>query len=659
MIKLIKNTKVQLLIITFITVITYSNIFQNTFVGDDELFVKTWDLVKHIENIPQFFLGHEFNDAHTRYRPVGSAFLALYYHLWGENPVFYHVVTLSLHLINTILIYFISGHILQKISARFRKSSSHKFSSQVPFIASLIFGVHPVNIEVVAIMFSSINIGYTFAIASFFFYIKAKRFMSKTYFLSLIFAILAFFSYEPTLILLALIVFYDLVFTLGKITFKSLRQLPWKMYVIYIIGSISYLFIRIFLLGITTQGHYLDDNFILTRLVMLKVFLMYVILLIFPLNLTINHTIFPGVQVWIDPFTNMNSLRLLSLFTPEIFLGLCLFIFLLFWAFKSYKRDRLTTFAIGWFFISLLPVSYILPQDTILQERYAYLASFGYCLLFVHLVNKFLISNGTVKKFVIIFIAIILGFYSARTYIRNKDWKDPITMWSTLVQELPNHLPTINQLASMYVVSGKDDLAIKYYTRIITLQPNVVNAYYELGLLYQKKGKIKEAASNYNRALSLFPSFLPAKAALEKLVKESTSSAKISSSDDWISNPIDDNFWLFYPKSWKITKLYKEIRLTDSKEQFHVQFSPDTKESKVSTDDYIKLQKETLGKLKRQGLAKIPNTDFAYVKVFDDGRVAKMQFFLFKDTRVVKIVVFPVNSPFMKVFDEILGAMRI
>src|SRR3989344_4963315 len=45
------------------------------------------------------------------------------------------------------------------------------------------------------------------------------------------------------------------------------------------------------------------------------------------------------------------------------------------------KRFPIISFSIFWFFICLLPVSYIIPVGPALSERYLYLASFSFCLL--------------------------------------------------------------------------------------------------------------------------------------------------------------------------------------------------------------------------------------------------------------------------------------
>ena len=88
----------------------------------------------------------------------------------------------------------------------------------------------------------------------------------------------------------------------------------------------------------------------------------------------------------------------------------------------------------------------------------------------------------------------------------------------------------------------------------------------------------------------------------------------------------------------------------------------------MSAVDYAQRSTKSYGKLVNQGLANIPDTDFAFVKVWDPGtslRPAssggqpKLQFFLFKGDTVIEIVVFPGDSVFMKQFDGILETIEI
>ena len=97
---------------------------------------------------------------------------------------------------------------------------------------------------------------------------------------------------------------------------------------------------------------------------MSKVLVKYIWLLIFHFKLTLYH----------DAAT-ANSLLELKVILP-IFVILAL----IFTAIKSYNNNKAIAFAIGWFFIALMPFSNIIPLRMLMAERYIYLASFAFCL---------------------------------------------------------------------------------------------------------------------------------------------------------------------------------------------------------------------------------------------------------------------------------------
>ena len=109
MVKIIKTTQFQLFIIIFITFLCYTSKFQNQFVGDDQIWIRTWEDIRHIEKIPQFFLGYELNDARIRYRPVGSTFLTFYYQLFKDNALGWQVAAFTTHLISTLFVFLIAN----------------------------------------------------------------------------------------------------------------------------------------------------------------------------------------------------------------------------------------------------------------------------------------------------------------------------------------------------------------------------------------------------------------------------------------------------------------------------------------------------------------------------------------------------------------------
>lgn len=634
---LVKNTKIHLLLIAIAVFASYSNIYKNEFLGDDLLHIETWQDVKDLRNIPNFFAGKEFSDARIRYRPVGSSFIALNYALWGKNPLGYHVTFITLHLINTALFYFIAKNIGK--------------NPLVALASASIFGVHPVTGEVVNIVFSSISLGFTFYLASFWLFLKSQGGKNRQlYILSLVFFIMASFSYELTLSLPLAILLYIVIFLRKKSIFRTL-QFHFKTYIPYFAVVLFYLGLRTFILHISAKADYLVGSFYLTMLVMSKVFLKYILLVIYPSLLSINHTVLAGVQVWVDPFTNNDAIRSLFIFQPNILFNFLVLGGMLVGAVMLFKRIPVVSFAIGWFFVTLLPVSYLLPQDTIMQERYLYLGAFGIILL-VMLGLYILTTKRRLAVFVVL-VLILVSAYGTRTYLRNQDWKDPITMWSSMARQLPNHVMTHVQLAYMYEEAEQYSKAIETFNKVIALEPRIPEAYYQLGNIYQTLGQKEKALQYYNDALALLPGYLPAKQAVDLLTNPKSASVYLH----WRQYVIDDKISFFYPKEWKTQKINEfvsgkikhGVTIKTSEDSFYI--------AVVVGQSELMQQQESYGSLVNQGLASAPNFDQAFVKIFKDENTQKMLFYLFKGDLVLKILVYPSDSLQMKTFDQIVQSI--
>src|SRR3989338_2522386 len=103
---------------------------------DDELLILdnptahglTW------ENIQHAFTSYD----HELYIPLTLLTYQIEYSLFGQNPIFYHITNLLLHLANTLLLFVL----LRKFA-----------NESTAFLAALLFGIHPINTE--AVMWAS------------------------------------------------------------------------------------------------------------------------------------------------------------------------------------------------------------------------------------------------------------------------------------------------------------------------------------------------------------------------------------------------------------------------------------------------------------------------------------------------------------------------
>ena len=76
------------------------------------------------------------------------------------------------------------------------------------------------------------------------------------------------------------------------------------------------------------------------------------------------------------------------------------------------------------------------------------------------------------------------------TSLRNRDFKDSLTLWSKTVEQTPNSIIAHTNLGVVYYDAGDIDLAIEESKKAISIKPKYFNAHNNLGLAYVEKGEI-------------------------------------------------------------------------------------------------------------------------------------------------------------------------
>lgn len=460
---ILKNTKLQVLIIVLLTGLVYSNIFQNQFATDDIGYFYNWQIPKHFENISKIFTTDSVpQDERGVYRPVKALAIMLVYKIFGLNVFGYHLVGLITHLLSTILVFFITKQILLKSmnndQSSYLRNEKRKMNNAIPifhlssfifpFITALLFGVHPIHTEAITFILASFDsIGFLFYLLAFYLYIKARKILW-----SLVFAGLAFFTYELTLSLPLVLLLYEFLLGGKRQEAGSTVKLAFVRVSPYFILLGFYIVFRFFILKIPPRQEYLMGSFYISQLTMTFAWVKYLFLMIFPFDLNLNHQILPGVYSVISKeFIDKDTLKSLSLFKPQVLLNITIITFIVVKTFIIRKKLPLISFSILWFFVTLLPVGFFLPQSTILAERYAYLASFGFILLLVH--SSWFIVQRFKKHALILLVTCLLllvSFYSYQTFNRNKDWKDTETVWVKMSQQNKDDPNTFLTLGKFY-----------------------------------------------------------------------------------------------------------------------------------------------------------------------------------------------------------------
>ncbi|HPM43350.1 MAG TPA: hypothetical protein PLV52_05930, partial [Candidatus Omnitrophota bacterium] len=374
--------------------IIYSNSLGGEFVYDDEYFIVRNVAIRNLSNIPSFFINPAsiaFSQlAEDVYRPVAATSYAIDYFLWFYNTFGYHLENLILHGLNAVFLFSLVNLLTGDI-----------FTS---FFASVFFACHPVQTEAVSWISGRASVLFLFfymwAIILYVRSLKDKRGDFRIW--SVLIYTISLFTKEMAVTLPLVLVLYDIHF-FGKETFrkKVIRYLP------YVLVTVFYLFVRAFMLKRVSQCGWWGGTPYTNFLSALAVLPEYLRLLFYPATLC---AFYPSriVNSIADPAALSSIALLLTVFASIPFV---------------FKRSRIISFGILWFFITLLPVSNVIPLKALIAERFLYLPSIGFCMILAAILALFHRSKTKyISAAAIILAGSIAISYSVRTMTRNEDW---------------------------------------------------------------------------------------------------------------------------------------------------------------------------------------------------------------------------------------------
>ena len=447
---------------------------------DDPTYLTNNPLIRSLSggNIKRIFTEIYF----ANYQPLHIFSYAIEYHFFKLNPAGYHAVSVIMHVINTGLVIWLAGLLLEN-----KKGAA---------LTGLLFGINPLRVESVAWASERKDLLYAlFFFLSLIYYIRYVKDtgMQKWFYLSLLFFILSIFSktmaasLPPALIIID--IFYKRNFS-GKLIFEKI-----PFFIIAIVMGIVSVKAAATSAAITDMSKY---TFIERLLFAGTNLVQYVYKLFVPVNLSAYYPY---------PAKLSGSLPVIYFIFPV--LAVLLIAYLLY-ALKKAKGN-IIWLGLSFYFISIVLVLQMLPVGpTIFSERYSYIPSAGIFLIVSYFILKFFEKENTLYKFKNIVIAFIATYCIVLSYLsfnRCKVWKDSITLFNNVLEQFPLAVHAINNRADAYYNLGQYNEAIVDFSKAIQLNPGFALSYYNRANCYGQTGRFKESLEDLNNSLRLNPRY--------------------------------------------------------------------------------------------------------------------------------------------------------
>jgi Flp pilus assembly protein TadD len=344
-------------------------------------------------------------------------------------------------------------------------------------VAALLFTAHPLQTQAVTyIVQRATSLAALFYLATLWMYLKARLESARHYRSVFILMLAAMFTKEISFTLPFAILLSDFFFfpptpqdPAGR---KLLRWIPFAVFLLII--PLLYLMNSYLLTRVNGSINILPTvtniiprwDYFLTQF---RVERTYLRLLFFPVNQCLDYD-YRLSSGWGDPDTWAAFSLLFSIFILAIVL---------------FKKNRLLTFGILWFFMTLSVESSLIPLSDVIYEHRLYLPMFGFAIFLTSLL--WMVSKSS-KLFAAISLAIAVLF-SGMTYVRNEVWKNPFTLWKDAAKKSPRKWRTYCSLGIACANELKDaKTALLYFNKALeagsytsVLLSNMATAYSHLG----------------------------------------------------------------------------------------------------------------------------------------------------------------------------------
>ena len=456
----------------------YRPMSQLTFMIETQLFGKS--IQEKIGDLDDFYNLHKFENE-------------LYFY---ETPLPFvqHLMNLLYFILLCLLLY----EVLSKI---FPQHEGSKWFQSLPFIAVVLFAVHPIHTEVVANVKGRDEIfamlGSSAALWCSLKYVDTR----KWYWLIISFLAFSFgiFSKENTITFLAVV-------PLALFYHKNDNKRTSDYFITLIpllLGSIFFIWARYKVLGgmmpPDSTGNILNNPYVnSTRAQQIATVLItwgiYLKLLFFPHPLT--HDYYPH-QIAITEFSN-----------PLVWVILIGCIALVVYGIWNLKKKSVPAFGILYFIITFSIVSNLLFNvGTFMNERFVFMSSIGFTLIVGWWLYRLSIApSPALQKTAVGVTATICLLFGIKTFVRNFTWMDDFTLFLTDVKTSDNsikcNISAGGSCLQIWKKSHKDRdkrNAYKYLEKALKLDDHALNAYLllsELAILDENPELALQSARN-------------------------------------------------------------------------------------------------------------------------------------------------------------------
>jgi tetratricopeptide (TPR) repeat protein len=483
-------------LIAVLAAIAYWPVHDGGFVFDDELLIVYNPMIKASDGLYRYWFTKEALD----YWPVTNTSFWLEWRLWGTNTVGYHLSNLILHVVDALLIWLV----LKRLSVPW------------PWLAALLFAVHPINVESVAWISQRKNLlALLFFLISILWWLrvqaqtdaaatdKAKNrwpsalystIFNRWYALSLLAFLLAMLS-KGSVAILPLILLLIVWWQRDRITWSD------------IVASVPFFVVSLILtkVDIWFQAH---DSGIIREVSFLQrllgagaVIWFYLGKALVPVDLAF---IYPQWQI--DPNNFLWWLPLLASIVVTL---------LLFWKRNSQRARWVRPLFVAWlyFCICLFPVMGFADvgymRHSLVSDHYVHIALISVVAIVASTCCQTykMLPSHAVRQIVPIGASLVVLIFAWLTWQQSGLYANALTLYTDTIKKNPTSWLVQTNYGLELSRAGKPLEAIPYFQEAFRLNPICAVAQFHWGNALVDLGRVPESLEHYREALKIVPDY--------------------------------------------------------------------------------------------------------------------------------------------------------
>ena len=503
---------------------------------DDGLYVTQNDPVKQGLNIKG--LQWALTTHHAGFWiPLTWISLMIDSHLFGLSAGHYHVTNVIIHIVNTLLLFFV-----------FRRMTGAIWPSSV---VAVLFAVHPIHVESVAWISERKDVLFTlFWMLGMWFYVRyTEQPGFRRYFPLVLCFILGLMS-KPMIVTLPFVLLLLDYWPLGRLqaaeppseiepgwlpqTFTGLILEKVPLFILSVVVSVITFMLQKSGGAVTSLTTLSVSDRIFNTLVS---YIKYIGKLIWPQPLAVLYPRQDGLPAW------QWAVSLLLLLTFSVLI------------FQLRKKHAYLVVGWLWFLGTMVPVIGLVqsgPQT--MADRFAYMPFIGLYIMLAWGLQRMIARWPHRKGFALLTGAAVVAAFMLVARVQVGYWSNDLTLYAHTLKTTsnnfvvhrnygmalaskgrlnealfhfqraleidPNYAQTYHDMGTALMLKGDSGESLKFLRHSLKLRPNYSKSHYSLGLALMSLGHFKEAEYHFRRAFQIDPAFKKARINQQKALAE-------------------------------------------------------------------------------------------------------------------------------------------